>query len=58
MTDEGVVVVFRCPYEHGEHECEHSMDGPWVEFDEGRGGSATCSRCGITEIDHMLGMGL
>lgn len=34
--------------------CEHVWDGPGVEFDEGRGGSVSCSRCGMLAIDHDI----
>lgn len=37
--------------------CEHVFDGPWMEFENsegGGGGSATCSRCGMSAIDHSL----
>lgn len=34
--------------------CEHKWDGGGVDFDEGRGWSATCSRCGGTAIGHAM----
>ena len=34
--------------------CEHKWDGGGVEFDEGRGWSATCSRCGGTARSHDM----
>jgi len=34
--------------------CEHKWDGEGVEFDEGRGWSATCSRCGCTAMSHDM----
>lgn len=39
--------------------CEHKWDGPEVEFDEGRGSSVSCSKCGTTAIEHdMMVMGV
>jgi hypothetical protein len=32
--------------------CEHTWDGPAVEFDSGV--SATCSRCGLSAMSHDL----
>lgn len=34
--------------------CEHKWDGDGVEFDEGRGWSVTCSRCGCTAMSHDM----
>lgn len=34
--------------------CEHKWDGPVVEFDEGRGSTVTCSRCGMTAFEHSM----
>lgn len=34
--------------------CEHKWDGENVEFDEGRGWTVTCSRCGCTAISHDM----
>ena len=34
--------------------CEHKWDGDGVEFDEGSGWSATCSRCGGTAMSHDM----
>lgn len=34
--------------------CEHRWDGEGVDFDEGRGWSATCSRCGGAAISHDM----
>lgn len=38
--------------------CEHRWDGDGAEFDEGRGWTATCSRCGGTAIGHCMRNGL
>ncbi len=38
-------------------ECEHEWDGPTAVIDMGygpRGESGTCSRCGLTAMDHDL----
>jgi hypothetical protein len=40
----------RCP-----ESCEHKWDGPEYVFDGG--GSSTCSRCGLTAIQHDLWVG-
>lgn len=37
--------------------CEHKWDGEGVEFDDGCGWSATCSRCGGTAMSHSLRTG-
>lgn len=34
--------------------CEHKWDGEGVEFDEGRGWSVTCSRCGCSAMSHDM----
>ena len=34
--------------------CEHKWDGEGVEFDDGCGWSATCSRCGYTAMSHDM----
>lgn len=44
--------ICRCP-----ESCEHMWDGPVVEFDGGRGGSSSCSKCGMLAIDHDLWAG-
>ena len=35
-------------------DCEHVWDGPWRAHEDGRGGSATCSRCHMDMLDHDL----
>lgn len=41
--------------------CEHEWDGPWkkdaIPFGDGECESVTCSRCGMTRIDHDLWAG-
>lgn len=37
--------------------CEHKWNGKGVEFEGGRGWSATCSRCGGTAISHDMRAG-
>ena len=34
--------------------CEHKWDGEGVSFDEGRGWTVTCSRCGCTAMRHDM----
>lgn len=34
--------------------CDHVWDGPMVEFEEGRGVTATCSKCGEWAINASL----
>jgi hypothetical protein len=34
--------------------CEHRWDGGWTEFDDGHGGTATCSLCGCSAFSHDL----
>ena len=34
--------------------CEHVWDGPEEVFDDGRGSSATCSRCKMTAMAHDM----
>lgn len=34
--------------------CDHIWDGPQQEFDEGRGATATCSKCGAWAINVLL----
>jgi hypothetical protein len=31
----------------------HDFQG-WVEFDEGRGGTTVCTRCGISSFSHSM----
>lgn len=38
--------------------CEHLWDGEGVEFDDGCGWSATCSRCGTTSMGHSMRVGM
>ena len=35
---------------------EHKFEG-WQEFEDGRGGTAVCSRCGLTAFEHALRYG-
>lgn len=62
--DERAVTVFacgpqsakcRCNCNAESRDCEHKWDGPWKELE--RGGSVTCSRCGMTAIDHDMWVG-
>jgi hypothetical protein len=55
------VTVFFCGPSRGQCKCEcatggpcdHVWDGPEVPFGD-RGSSSTCSKCGMTAIDHDL----
>lgn len=38
-------------------DCEHDWTGPWKEWDNGRMGSVTCARCGITQMGHDMRCG-
>lgn len=40
----------RCP----DGPCEHRWDGDPAEFDDGRGWTSTCSRCGMWAINHGM----
>ena len=54
-VDEGIRVC-KCECATG-GPCEHVWDGPWEErVHEGgaTSGSATCSRCGMSAINHSL----
>jgi hypothetical protein len=35
---------------------EHDFKG-WIEFDDGRGGTTVCSKCGLTAFDHSMRYG-
>ena len=37
--------------------CEHVWNGESVEFDDGQGYTATCSRCGMWAVDHDVRCG-
>lgn len=47
----------KCKCQCPDGPCEHKWDGPWEEFDGGRGGTSTCSRCGTTSLSHALWCG-
>lgn len=54
------VTAFQCPMEASKGTCEpfddprsHDFQG-WMEFDEGRGGTTVCTRCGITSFAHAM----
>jgi hypothetical protein len=34
--------------------CDHVFDGPMAEFEDGLGGTSTCSKCGAWAIDVCL----
>lgn len=43
----------KCRCTEGEG-CDHVWDGPWEEDPDGLGGTATCSRCKMTAMEHSL----
>lgn len=55
--------LFDCvsqPEGHFVRDCEHKWDGPWEEIKwpgGGASGSATCSRCGISVMEHDMRCG-
>ena len=34
--------------------CQHVFDGPWQEFEDGSGGTTTCSKCGTWSMNHDM----
>lgn len=34
--------------------CQHEWNGPWRDFDDGRGGETTCSKCGAGSMSHDM----
>lgn len=42
--------IMECIKLHWKQDCDHIFDGPVKHFNNG--GSVTCSKCGITAIDH------
>lgn len=53
-TDDKELIVFVC----GRKDCQHVWDGPCVEFDEGRGVTTTCSKCGEWAVNVSLMEGI
>jgi hypothetical protein len=49
--------IMECMEQHWKKDCDHSWDGPQQEFADGRGFSTTCSKCGITAMDHDCAVG-
>ncbi len=47
--DKGPACRCSCP-----DSCEHVWDGPTWTSDDGRAQSATCSRCGMVQMDHDM----
>lgn len=37
--------------------CDHDWDGPWEESEDGRMGTATCSKCGMDAMSHSMWVG-
>jgi hypothetical protein len=59
MSDEKEVTFFQCPMEDN-GQCvpfddpnAHDFQG-WQEFDDGRGGTTVCTRCGISSFAHSM----
>lgn len=60
LSTDGEVTVSTCPPEQAKGTCEpfddpraHDFQG-WEEFDEGRGGTTVCTRCGISSFSHAM----
>jgi hypothetical protein len=54
------VTMFQCPMEANAGTCEpfddprsHDFQG-WMEFDDGRGGTTVCTKCGISAFSHSM----
>jgi hypothetical protein len=61
MSDE--ITKMNCPLEAAAKTCEpfddprsHDFQG-WEEFEDGRGGTTVCTRCGITSFSHAMRYG-
>ncbi len=55
-----IITSFQCPLEANRGTCEpfdepnaHDFQG-WREFDDGRGGTTVCTRCGISAFTHSM----
>lgn len=44
-----------CMRIHYKVDCDHAWDGPWLEINGG--GSVTCSKCGMSCMDHECAVG-
>lgn len=60
MSDQEKVTMFMCPPEQAKGTCvpfedpkAHNFEG-WQEFDEGRGGTTVCTKCGISAFTHSM----
>lgn len=49
--------MMECINTHFFHECEHDFTGPEIEFDEGRGTTTTCTKCGMDAMSHDMRAG-
>lgn len=51
VSEDGKAIKFECGpnQKPTDHECD--LKGPWVEFEDGLGGSASCSICGRLAYD-------
>lgn len=46
-----------CIEHHWKKDCDHRWNGKVVEFDNGRGETVTCSKCGMLAVDHDCEVG-
>jgi hypothetical protein len=63
MAEDAKLTLYQCPMESTAKTCDpfddprsHDFSG-WEEFDDGRGGTAVCSKCGITAFSHSMRYG-
>lgn len=52
-----VLPPVRCACACPDGPCDHLFNGEWMEWDDGRMASATCSRCGLTAMSHSMSVG-
>lgn len=46
--------IMECMDKHYVRDCDHDFTGPWVEDEDGLGGSVTCTHCGMTAAGHDM----
>jgi hypothetical protein len=49
--------IMECMEKHYAQDCDHDFTGEWIEFEDGRGGSVTCTHCGMTSMSHSMRVG-
>lgn len=49
--------VVECMQTHWRADCDHDRDGPSWESEDGRAGSVSCSKCGVTAMQHDMAVG-